>query len=59
MVLVYLLVAAIVTVASRVLLDRGVEAADIASLNLRVGALVIISFTALNALLIVLAVRGG
>jgi hypothetical protein len=59
MVLVYLLVAAIVTVASRVLLDRGVAAADIASLNLRVGALVAISFIALNALLIVLAVRGG
>ena len=59
MVLVYLLVAAIVTVASRVLLDRGVEAGYIASLNCRVGALVIISFVALNALLIVLAVRGG
>ena len=59
MVLVYLLVAAIVTVASRVLLDRGAEAADIAALNLRVGALVAISFIALNALLIVLAVRGG
>ena len=59
MVLVYLLVAAIVTVASRLLLDRGVEAADIAALNCRVGALVIISFIALNALLIVLAVRGG
>jgi hypothetical protein len=59
MVLAYLLVAAIVTVASRVLLDRGVAAADIATLNLRVGALVIISFIALNALLIVLAARGG
>jgi hypothetical protein len=59
MVLAYLLVAAIVTVASRVLLDRGVAAAEIAALNLRVGALVIISFGALNALLIVLAVRGG
>ena len=59
MVLVYILVAAIVTVASRVLLDRGVEAAGIARLNLRVGSLVAISFVALNALLIVLAVRGG
>jgi hypothetical protein len=59
MVLVYLLVAAIVTVASRVLLDRGVGTAEIAALNLRVGALVIISFIALNALLIVLAVHGG
>ena len=59
MVLVYLLVAAIVTVASRVLLDRGMDAADIAALNLRVGAMVLISFVALNALLIVLAVRGG
>jgi hypothetical protein len=59
MVLVYLLVAAIVTVASRVLLDRGVRTAEIAALNLRVGALVIISFGALNALLIVLAVHGG
>jgi len=34
------------------------EAADIAALNCRVGALAIISFVALNALLIVLAVRG-
>jgi hypothetical protein len=59
MVLVYLLVAAIVTVASRVLLDRGMEAGGVAGLNLRLGALVIISFIALNALLIVLAVRGG
>ena len=59
MVLVYLVVAAIVSVASRVLLDRGVEAADIARLNYRVGAIVAISFGALNALLIVLAVRGG
>jgi len=59
MVLVYLMVAAIVTVVSRVLLDRGVEAADIAGLNYRVGAVVLISFVALNALLIVLAVRGG
>jgi hypothetical protein len=59
MVLVYLLIAAIVTVASRVLLDRGAEAADIVALNLRVGAIVVISFIALNALLIVLAVRGG
>jgi hypothetical protein len=37
----------------------GVEAAEIARLNYRVGALVVISFGALNALLIVLAVRGG
>jgi hypothetical protein len=36
-----------------------VEAAEIARLNYRVGALVVISFGALNALLIVLAVRGG
>ena len=59
MVLVYLLIAAIVTVASRMLLDRGGAAADIARLNYRVGALMAISFVALNALLIVLAVRGG
>jgi hypothetical protein len=59
MVLVYLLVAAIVSVASRLLLDRGMEAAAIAALNLRVGAIVVISFVALNALLVVLAVRGG
>jgi len=58
MVLVYLLVAAIVSVASRLLLDRGLEAAAIAALNLRVGAIVVISFVALNALLVVLAVRG-
>jgi hypothetical protein len=36
-----------------------VEAAEIARLNYRVGALVVISFGALHALLIVLAVRGG
>jgi hypothetical protein len=59
MVLVYLVGAAIGTVASRVLLDRGMNMADIATLNLRVGAIVAISFGALNALLIVLAVRGG
>ena len=58
MVLVYLLVAAIVSVASRLLLDRGMETAAIAALNLRVGAIVVISFVALNALLVVLAVRG-
>ncbi len=39
--------------------ESKVEAAEIAALNHRVGALVIISFVALNALLIVLAVRGG
>src|SRR4051794_40858346 len=49
MVLVYILVAAIVTVISRVLLDRGVAAAEVARLNYRVGAMVIISFGALNA----------
>ena len=59
MVLVYLLIAATMTVASRVLLDQGVEAAAIAALNLRVAAVVAISFIALNGLLIVLAVRGG
>ena len=59
MVLVYLLGAAVVSVASRLLLDRGMESAAIAALNLRVGAIVAISFVALNALLIVLAVRGG
>ena len=37
MVLVYLAGAAIVTVASRVLLDRRVTAADIAALNYRAG----------------------
>jgi hypothetical protein len=40
-------------------LDQGAEAADIAALNCRVGALVIIAFVALNALLIAVAVRGG
>jgi hypothetical protein len=59
MVLVYLLGAAIVTVVSRLLLERGWEAADIADLNYRVGAMVIISFIGLNALLIVVAMRGG
>jgi hypothetical protein len=40
-------------------LNQGVEAADIAALNCRVGALVVIAFVALHALLIAVAVRGG
>ena len=59
LVLGYLLVAAVVSVVSRLLVDRGMAAAAVADLNLRVGAMVVLSFVALNALLIVLAVRGG
>jgi hypothetical protein len=59
LVLMYILVAAIVTVVSRLLVDRGWQPADIARLNYRVGAMVAISFVAINALLIAAAMRGG
>jgi hypothetical protein len=58
-VLVSILVAAIVTVVSQMLLERGWAAADVTRLNYRAGATAAISFVAINALYIVGAVRGG
>ena len=58
-VLLYILLAAIVTVVSRMLVDRGWATADVARLNYRMGAMVAVSFVAINALLISGAVRGG
>lgn len=59
MVLGYILVAALVTVISRMLVDQGWAAADVARLNYRVGTVVVVSFVALNALLIGVAMHGG
>ena len=58
-VIVYILLAAVVAVVSRVLEERGWEAAAIVRLNSRVGLVALISFIAVNALLIALAARGG
>jgi hypothetical protein len=58
-VLTYILIAAIVTVISRALLERGWSSADVATLNYRLGTLALLSFVAINALLISAAVRGG
>jgi hypothetical protein len=58
-VIVYILLAAVVAVVSRVLEERGWEAAAIVRLNSRVGLGALISFVAVNALLIALAARGG
>jgi hypothetical protein len=59
LVLGYILVAAIVTVISRMLVDRGWAPEAVAGLNYRVGAMVFASFVAINALLIGAAIRGG
>jgi hypothetical protein len=59
MVLVYIMIAAIVTVISRMLVERGWDPADVARLNYRAGAMVATSFVALNVLLIGAAMRGG
>jgi hypothetical protein len=58
-VLIYILVAAFVTVISRALLERGWSSADAATLNYRLGAIALLSFVAINALLISAAIRGG
>lgn len=58
-VLISILVAAIVTVASRLLVEQGWETADVARLNYRLGAIVAIAFVAINVLLIAVAMRGG
>lgn len=62
MILAYILVAAIITVASREPVERGWEASDVARLTYRAGVGISgvgISFVAINALLIAVAVRGG
>ena len=58
-VLVYILAAAVVSVVSRVLVERGWAPAAIARLNYRAGAMAAVSFVAVNALLIAVAARGG
>jgi hypothetical protein len=58
-VLVYILVAAVVVVIARVLVERGWSQTAIAKLNHRIGAVVAVSFLAINAVLIASAVRGG
>lgn len=59
MVLLYILIAALVTVGSRMLVEQGWETVDVARLNYRVGAVVTIAFVAINASLIGVAMRGG
>jgi hypothetical protein len=51
-VLVYILIAAAVTVVSRLLLERGWTVADVTRLNYRLGAVAALSFIALNASLV-------
>jgi hypothetical protein len=58
-VLVYILIAAVVAVVSRVLVERGWSPAAIARLNYGVGLMAAISFVAINVLLITTAARGG
>jgi hypothetical protein len=58
-VLVYILIAAVVAVVSRVLVERGWAPVAIARLNYGVGLMAAISFVAINVLLIAGAARGG
>lgn len=51
-VLVYILIAAAVTVISRLLLDRGWTVADVSRLNYRLGAVAALSFVAINISLV-------
>lgn len=51
-VLLYILIAAAVTVVSRLLLDRGWSVADVTRLNYRLGAVAFISFIAVNISLV-------
>ena len=51
-VLIYILIAAAVTVISRLLLDRGWSVADVTQLNYRLGAVAVISFVAINISLV-------
>jgi hypothetical protein len=51
-VLLYILIAAAVTVVSRLLLDRGWSVADVAKLNYRLGAVAAISFVLINISLV-------
>jgi hypothetical protein len=59
LVLAYILVAAVVTVVLRVLVERGWPEAAIARLNYRVGAISAIVFVAINAVLIAAAAQSG
>ncbi|MFN8664346.1 MAG: hypothetical protein U0075_20840 [Thermomicrobiales bacterium] len=51
-VLIYILIAAAVTVVSRLLLDRGWSVADVTRLNYRLGAVAVISFIVINISLV-------
>jgi hypothetical protein len=51
-VLIYILIAAAVTVASRLLLDRGWSVADVTRLNYRLGAVAVLSFAVINISLV-------
>ena len=55
----YILIAAVVAVVSRILVERGWQTGAIARLNYRVGLIAAISFVAINVLLIAFAARGG
>ena len=59
LVLLALLIAVIVTVISRMLVERGWDTARVARLNYRIGAIVAITFITLNAVMISVAIRGG
>lgn len=59
LVLVALLIAVVVTVISRRLVEQGWDTARVAQLNLRIGAIVAIAFITLNAVMISVAMRGG
>lgn len=59
LVLLALLIAVIVTVISRRLVEQGWDTARVAQLNLRIGAAVAIVFITLNAVMISVAMRGG
>ena len=59
LVLIYILVAAVVAIGSRVLVERGWAETALAHLNYRLGLLAAVSFIAVNALLFALAARSG
>ena len=58
-VLIYILIAAAVTVISRLLLDRGWALAEVTRLNYRLGAVAALSFVVINASLIRNAMKIG
>jgi hypothetical protein len=51
-VLIYILIAAAVTVISRLLLDRGWSVTDVTRLNYRLGAIAVLSFAVINVSLV-------